>query len=300
MSSINNNQSHTTSGMNIFIDSCFCSRRELDTQKIYTFLQENKYTIIRDPTKADFIILMTCGVTKYMANTSFKLIEKYKRYDTELIVAGCIPETHKEKLGKIFTGKTLSTKNLEKIDELLPHIKIKFKDISEVNTRWKHLNDRSIRGAVRKIHINISPIRKIDLYILNTIIRKVLGKNFYKTFPFDRFIRYTGQCYILISRGCIHNCTYCVIKKGVGRLHSKPPEQCLKEITCGLQQGFRSFVLDADDIGPYGTDIGTSLPFLLQKITEIKDPFTVKIHHSHPRWLMKYEPELVDIFKQKR
>ncbi len=286
--------------MNIFIDSCFCSRRELDTQKIYTFFKENNYIINRDPTKADYIILVTCGVTKYMANTSFKLIEKYKRYNAELIVAGCIPETHKERLGKIFTGRTLPTKNLEKIDELFPQEKIKFSDISEANVRWNHQNDRSLRGIVRRIHTNAAPIKKTDLFLLNTVVKKVLGKNFYRTFPFDRFNPYAGQYYILISRGCIHNCTYCVIKNGVGRLHSKPPEQCLGEITCGLQQGFRSFVLDADDIGPYGIDIGTSLPFLLQKISEIKEQFTIKIHHSHPRWLIKYEPELVEIFKQKK
>ena len=300
MNSINNHQSRAASGMNVFIDSYSCSRRELDTQKIYTYLRENKYTIVHDPTKADYIILMTCGFTKNMVNTSFKMIAKYKKYDAEVIVAGCIPETHKMELEKIFAGKTISTKNLDKIDELLPQVTIKFREIPDVNTRWESLNDRSLSGVVRRIHANVYPIRKVDWFILNTIIIKVLGKNFYKTFPFDRLIPETGQCYILISRGCIHNCTYCVIKNGVGRLHSKPPEQCIKEIAGGLQQGFRSFVLDADDIGPYGTDIGTSLPYLLRKIMEIKGSFTVKISHSHPLWLIKYESELDDIFKQKR
>lgn len=301
MNSINNHQPRAGgSGLNVFIDSCACSRRDLDTQKIYTYLKENKYTIVHDPTKADYIFLITCGVTKHTVNTSFKMIEKYKRYNAEVIVAGCIPDTHKVKLEKIFTGKTLSTKNLDKIDELLPQVSIKFKEIPDVNTRWERLNDRSLRGIIRRIHANVYPIRKVDRFILNTIIIKVLGKNFYKTFPFDMLIPEKGQCYILISRGCIHNCTYCVIKNGVGRLHSKPPEECVKEISCGLQQGFQSFVLDADDTGPYGTDIGTNLPYLLRKITEFKDPFTVKIHHSNPLWLIKYESELDDIFKQKR
>lgn len=300
MNSIDNHRSRAASSMNVFIDSYSCERRELDTQRICTYLRENNYTIVHDPTKADYIILMTCGATNGIAKISFKLIEKYKEYDAELIVAGCIPGTHKVELEKIFNGKTISAKNLDKIDELLPKVSVKFREIPDENTLWESLNYRSLRDVVSKIHANVYPIRKVDWFILNTIVTKVFGKNFYTTFPFNRLIPETGHCYVLISRGCIHNCTYCIIKKGVGSLHSKPPEQCIKEITCGLQQGFRSFVLEADDIGPYGVDIGTNLPYLLRKITEIKDPFTVKIRHSHPLWLIKYESELDDIFKQKK
>jgi len=300
MNSINNYQSHAISSMKVFIDSCACSRRDIETQKICTYLKENKYTVVHDPTKANYIFLITCGVTTSTVNTSFKMIEKYKRYDAEMIVAGCVPDTHKVKLEKIFTGKTLSTKNLDKIDELLPQVSIKFKEIPEVNTRWESLNDRSLRGVIKKIHANVSLIRKIDRFILNTIITKVFGKNFYKTPPFDKFIPEREQCYILISRGCIHNCTYCVIRNGVGRQRSKPLGQCIKEISCGLQQGYQSFVLDGDDIGPYGVDIGTSLPYLLRKIMEIKNSFTVKLHHTNPLWFIKYESDLNEIIKQKR
>ena len=300
MNSIRNPQAPAARGMKVFIDLYCCSRREIETQKIYTYLRQNDYAVVRDPAKADYIILMTCGATKGIANVSFNLIEKYKKYQAEMIVAGCIPETHKVELEKIFTGKTLSIKNLDKIDESLPKITKKFKEIPEVNARWESLNDRSFKGIIKRVHTHVHLLRKVDLFIFNTIVRKVLGKNFYITYPFDRILPETNQFNILISRGCIHNCTYCIIKKGIGTLHSKPPEQCLKEVSCGLQQGFRSFVLDSDDSGPYGIDIGTSLPCLLRMMMDIKDPFTVKISHSHPRWLIKYGSELDDIFKQKR
>jgi tRNA A37 methylthiotransferase MiaB len=300
MNSINNHQSQTLSDIKVFIDSCSCKRREVDVQKICNYLRENKFSIVDDPVAAHLIILMTCGVTNNSADISFKMIEKYKRYDAEVIVAGCIPETHKVELEKIFTGKTLSIKNLDKIDEIFPNVSKKFKDIPDVITRWNGHNDRSFRGTVSRIHTNLYLIKKIDMFILNAIITKILGKNFYKTFPFDALIPDTTHCYIIISRGCIHNCTYCVIKNGIGRLHSKSPEQCIQEISCGLKQGFQSFVLDADDIGPYGIDIGTNLPYLLQKIMEIKEPFALKMNHSHPLWLIKYKSDLVEIFKQKR
>ena len=300
MNSINEHQSPIIPGSNAFIDLYCCSRREMDAQKIYTYLKENGYNVVRDPAKSDYIILMTCGATKGIADASFKLIEKYKGYHAEMIVAGCIPETHKVELEKIFTGKTVSIKDLDKIDELLPNITKKFKEIPEANARWEGLNDRSFKGIVKRIHTHVHLLHKVDLFIFNTVVRKLLGENFYITYPFDRIIPEINQFSILISRGCIHNCSYCIIKKGIGPLHSKPPEQCIQEVFCGLQQGFRSFVLDTDDSGPYGVDIGTTLPSLLRSMMEIKEPFTVKISHSHPRWLIKYESELTDIFKQKR
>jgi threonylcarbamoyladenosine tRNA methylthiotransferase CDKAL1 len=287
-------------GMNVFIDSYSCSRRELDAQKIVIYLKENGYTIIHDPTKADYIILMTCGVTKGIANISFKMIEKYKKYDAEVIVAGCIPDTHKTQFEKSFTGKTLSTINLDKIDELFPQVSKKFREIPESNIPWESFNDRSIKGIIRRIHKKVQTIRKVDWFLLNTIITQVMGKDFFKTFPFNWLIREKGFCYILISRGCVHNCTYCVTKKGIGRLQSKPLDQCIKEITVGLQQGFHSFVLDADDIGQYGTDISTTLPDLLYRIMEIHGSFSVKIGHSHPQWFIKYESKLADIFKYQK
>jgi len=300
MNSSVDQQSRAKPGMNVFINSMFCERRELDTQKIYTYLRENNYTIVHDLKKANYIIFMTCGVTKDVANISFKSIEKYKGYDAEMIVAGCIPETHKEELEKIFTGKTISTKNLDKIDGLFPQASIKFQEIAEVNTRWENFNDRTLIGIVIRIHANVDVIRRVDSFILNTILTKVLGKNFFKTYPFNRLFLDSGKYYISISRGCIHNCTYCVIRKGVGRLHSKTPEQCVKEIQCGLQQGFRTFVMEADDLGPYGIDIGSSLPDLLRKIMEIDEQFTITIRHTHPMWIIKYGVELDDILKQKK
>jgi len=300
MKSNNSPQSHTASGMNVFIDSNACKRRDVDIQKICTYLEENKYTIVHDPKVANYIILMTCGVTNYTVKTSSKMIEKYKYYNAEMIVAGCFPVTHKVRFEKIFTGKTLPVKNLDKIDELFPQVLIKFSNIPEVNTRWINLNNRSLRGVIRRIHTCASILKKVDMFIINAIISKVFGENFYRTFPFDGLIPDKKEYYIITSRGCIHNCTYCVIKNGVGRLHSKSPEQCVKEISTGLRQGFQSFVLDADDLGPYGTDIGTNLPYLLEKIMEIKEPFTVRMNHANPLWLIKYEPKLVDIFKQKK
>jgi tRNA A37 methylthiotransferase MiaB len=299
MSSTDVPQSYLKSGANVFLESLSCTRRDLDTQKISTYLHENNYTIVHDPSKADYIIIMTCGTTKDLANISLKSIEKFKKFNAEMIVAGCLPETHDSELRKIFTGKILSTKNLDTIDKFLPSVKKKFSEIPDANTRWDNQNDQTLKGVLRRIHAHMDLIKRVDWFLLNTGM-KVVGKNIVHVSPFNRLLPQPGQCYISISRGCIYNCTYCVIKKGVGPLHSKPPQQCIEELICGLQQGYHSFYLEAEDSGPYGVDIGSSLPQLLRKMMDIQGTFTVKLSHTHPEWLIKYKAEFTEIFKQKK
>jgi len=299
MSSTNVPQSYIKSGANIFLESLSCTRRDLDTQKIYTYLSENNYTIVHDPSKADYIIIMTCGTTKELANISLKSIEKFKKFNAEMIVAGCLPETHECELRKIFTGKILSTKNLDTIDKFLPSVTKKFSEIPDANTRWNNQNNQTLKGVLKRIHAHMELMRKINWFLLNTAM-KVIGKNIVHVMPFNRLFPQQGQYHISISRGCIYNCTYCLIKKGVGPLHSKSPEQCIEELMCGLRQGYHSFFLEADDSGPYGIDIGSSLPQLLRKIMDIQGTFTVKLSHTHPEWLIKYKDEFMEIFKQKK
>jgi len=299
MNSTNVPQSYIKSGSKIFLESLSCTRRDLDTQKIYTYLRENNFTIVHDPSKADYIIIMTCGTTKELATISLKSIEKFKKFNAEMIVAGCLPETHDKELRKIFTGKILSTKNLDTIDNFLPSVTKKFYEIPDANTRWDSQNDQTLRGVLRRIHAHVELVRRADWFLLNAFL-KVVGKNIVHVLPFNRLLPQLGQYYISISRGCIYNCTYCVIKKGVGPLHSKPPEQCIEELKCGLQQGYHSFFLEADDSGPYGVDIDSSLPQLLRKMIDVPGNFTMKLSHTHPEWLIKYKQDFTDIFKQKK
>ncbi len=283
----------------IFLESVSCTRRDLDAQKISTYLRENNYTIVHDPSKADYIIIMTCGTTKELATISLTTIEKFKKYPAEIIVAGCLPETHVHELSRIFTGKTLSTKNLNTIDKYLPHVTKKFSDIPDVHTRWDNQNNQTLKGVIRRINAHMKLMRKIDWFLLNTFM-KAVGKNIVYVTPFNRLLPQPKQYFISISRGCIYNCTYCVVKKGVGSLHSKSPEQCIEELTCGLRQGYRSFWLEADDSGPYGTDIGSSLPRLLQNMMDLQEKFTIHLSHTYPEWLVKYREEFIEIFKQKK
>lgn len=283
----------------VFLESVSCTRRDLDTKKLSDYLRENNYTIVQSPSEADYIIVMTCGSTKELAAISLKSIEKLKKYNAELIVAGCLPETHESELRKIFPGKVLATKNLDAINEILPPATKQFAEIPDPHSRWERQNNQTARSVLTRIHAHIELMRKIDGFLYTNAL-KIVGKNIVHVTPFNRILPEQGQYYISISRGCIYNCTYCVIKKGVGPLQSKRPDQCVNELKAGLQAGYHSFCLEADDSGPYGVDIGSSLPQLLRKMLDVPGDFSIKLSHTHPEWLIKYQSELLDIFKQKR
>jgi tRNA A37 methylthiotransferase MiaB len=128
----------------VYIETLACERRLLDAQKIRTYFTKNNYDVVDNPKEAQFIVLLTCGFTNAAANVCFGSIEKYKDYDAELIVVGCIPETHGERLKEIFDGTTISAKNLERIDEVFPGNIVKFSSIKDDNMMLRNTRYRSL------------------------------------------------------------------------------------------------------------------------------------------------------------
>jgi len=284
----------------VYIETLACERRLIDAQKIRTYFTKNNYDIVDNPKEARFIVFITCGFTNAVANECFVKIEKYKKYDGELIVVGCIPETHGEKLKEIFNGTTITTKNLESIDEVFQGNAIKFTSIKDDNAMLRNSRYQSIPDYVKYLVERFWLTRKITSRLINHALLKITGKLIYKTFPFNRFFVERSCFYIMISRGCIHNCTYCIIRKAIGPLKSKSIDQCYSEFKSGIKQGYKTFILEADDVGPYGVDIDRTLPELLRKLTDVAGHYSIELRNTHPYWLLKYKEELEEIVKSKK
>jgi tRNA A37 methylthiotransferase MiaB len=287
----------------VFIYNNACQRRRVDAKKITEYLSKNNFDIVNDPNGADYIVFVTCAFLDVKIDECIEIIKKLQEYDAELIVAGCLPEIAEEKLKTIFNGKTFSTKNLDKIDEIFTNNKIKIKDIDDQHHTYENFNPFGILkeplDIFEKILEKSKIIRKTYTSIKNLLLEKF--DYFAKIFPYFIYVNRTSNSYILvISRGCIHNCSYCAIRKAVGPLKSKPIDQILEEFKSGLKKGFTSFYLDADDVGIYGLDTGSSLPELLNEITKIEGNYSFVLMDTHPRWIKKYINELVEIVKRKK
>ncbi|ENO12439.1 2-methylthioadenine synthetase [Thermoplasmatales archaeon SCGC AB-539-C06] len=84
----------------IFIYGGTCELRFLDAKKICYYLSKNDYEIVYKPKDADIIIFITCATLDDLVEYSFNKIKEFKKYDAELIVAGCLPSIEKEGLSK--------------------------------------------------------------------------------------------------------------------------------------------------------------------------------------------------------
>ena len=122
----------------VFIYAEDCSRRLLDAQRINIYFTKNGYKVINTPKFAEYIVYLGCGLFNEDTEYEFQKIKKLQKYDGELIVAGCLPDIEKERVNKVFNGKIISTKELEKIDSLFPEHKVKFREIDDTNICYQN------------------------------------------------------------------------------------------------------------------------------------------------------------------
>ena len=102
--------------------------------------------------------------------------------------------------------------------------------------------------------------------------------------------------FLVLGEGCLANCSYCAIKKAKGGLESKPLEEIVEDFKQGLAQGYKRFILTADDTGAYGQDLKTDLPTLIEKLLEVEGDYRLNIYHLEPNWLIKYFDYFLKVF----
>lgn len=272
-----------------------CIRRKLDAKKIANYLEVNKQEVVNDPKKADIIIYVTCSTFNQRTEQAISQIEELKKYDAELIVAGCVPGMDPDRLAEVFNGRTLVTKEIDKIDDLFPEHKIKFRDVPDSNMPWENTNQDKPIDALKNILWQSKTISNTCTSLFNRLMDTPLMNtapvNWYGSSEDNLF-------YVRPAWGCLGRCSYCAIWKAIGKLKSKPMDICIEEMKQGIKLGHKSIIIDADDIGGYGTDIGTTYTELLRQLTSIPGDYHVDVHYIHPKWLVKYIDELEEIVQE--
>lgn len=269
-----------------------CRRRILDTQKIKLYFKRNNWDVIDNPDKANKIIFVTCAYRDEIADDCLDKIKELKDNTGELIVIGCLPNIEPKKLKKIFNGKTISTKDLNNIDNYFPKNTIKFKDISDADVISEEITPTQLNIGYK----NYSLISKIYFNIQKNIIKYFFNRHLLLyLYPYEK-----NNYHIRISWGCLGNCTYCAIQKAIGTLKSKPIDECINDFSIGLKKGYKDFIITADDVGAYGLDIGFNFPQLLEKLTSLKGNYNISIQDFDPKWIVKYINELEIIFKKSK
>ncbi|MGD2091250.1 MAG: radical SAM protein [Candidatus Aminicenantes bacterium] len=142
------------------------------------------------------------------------------------------------------------------------------------------------------------------------VLNKTLNIKYDDTMPIGRFLpndhnlkfyKYRNVWLVKISSGCKGNCSFCKIKKAIGRFRSFAPQLIIENIREGIKCGFKKFQIESEDSGAFGLDINLNLPALIEKILEVdKDIEISLIKDLSPKWLIKDFRGYINILESKR
>ncbi|MBU0762272.1 MAG: radical SAM protein [Candidatus Altiarchaeota archaeon] len=267
----------------IFFTGNGCSRRYLDASRIKSYFEANGCVSVDSPSDADLIFLTTCSYKKSKVDECIENVVKYESYPGEVFVYGCLPGIALERLKGVFHGKYLVTKDLGRIDEYFPDFKVKIKDIPDAN--YVLLEKRGFKELIGTFFSRFKPNMDFFKSCKNFISRSALDED-------------TKNLRILrIANGCLGKCSYCAIKFSTGYIKSKPLSVCVDEYKKILEEGCRHIVIDAEDVGAYGADIGSSLDELFTSLSSVDGGYDVvwSIWTMSPDWAIKYQDVLKNL-----
>jgi tRNA A37 methylthiotransferase MiaB len=206
---------------------------------------------------------------------AINLINKLKTYKAKLIVTGCLSGINKGLLDSAFTGLSFTPFNMGFLDSIFPDFTIKFADVPDAY-KAPFFNFRFLIGR-RLIHWNLLLIWNARAYI-----RDKLSKAFY----------------LRVCSGCIEtHCSYCVIWSGIGKLKSRPIDDCLRGLSFALSKGYRKIIFIGDNLGAYGLDLNLTFTDLLCEVLKLKGKYSLQLEELHPIWIIKYLDKIVPIMK---
>lgn len=247
--------------MNVGFVSLGCSKNLIDTEVAVGLFKDHHYTIVNDPSKADIIVVNTCGfidsAKEEAINTILEMAEYKKKRCRYLIAMGCLVQRYYDDLKKSLPEVDLFIK-LENYDKL-----------------WQFIED------MIKMNVQIQPKNKSNLKISEITQLPMLEQQEYM----ERVVT-TGQnyAYLKIGEGCSNFCTYCAIPYIRGKFISRTIEDILEEAKMLASKGIKELIVIAQDTTKYGIDIygKSKLVELLQELSKIDGIEWIRFLYSYP------------------
>jgi tRNA A37 methylthiotransferase MiaB len=270
-----------------------CPRRSLDSGRIYNYLKLNGGEATEKVSRADLIVVYTCGGFQRTEEASLKTIRMMcaqKKRRAKLVVTGCLLKINPEAISGIGNPYLyiLEHQELHKLDSIV-HAEIPYRSVPDANIvpDVKNLVGRgSLLVALKKFLVEF---QFNSVFIKRCLRFAKSKKNGIEDFSDDIY-------YLKIAHGCLGKCSYCAIKVATGTLKSKPIEKILREFEKGIAKGYKRFLLTAEDVGCYGLDIGSNIVRLLQKIYDVEKDFSLIINDFNVNWLIKFYDDLLPLF----
>ena len=205
---------------NVGFVSLGCSKNLIDTEVMLKKLSDAGYTIVPDETKADIVVVNTCGFIESAKRESIENVLDVAWLKTNgrlkgIVVTGCLAERYREQV----------MREMPEVDAVLG------------------------TGSYDEIVTAIRAVERGEKYeSFKDKEAAPLGGERLVTTP-----EYTA--YLKIAEGCDNRCTYCAIPSIRGRLRSRPIEEIVREAKELEAIGVKELNLIAQDTSRYGLDL---------------------------------------------
>jgi ribosomal protein S12 methylthiotransferase len=255
-----------------------CPKNLVDSERMLGLLAEDGLAITADASRADAIVINTCGFLEASKTESMQEIRDAVRQKRQgqcqrVVVAGCLVQRHKTRLLAEEPGidRLVGVFDREHIVEAVRgkenprqehgHFLGKYHDLSERLEARRHEGTKA-RGDQRASGL---PVFENDKGRLRLTPRH--------------------YAYLRISEGCNQGCTFCTIPSIRGPMRSKPIEQILAEAKELAADGAVELNLIGQDTTSYGDDIGYApgLAGLLRTLDrELRDVHWLRLMYAYP------------------
>jgi threonylcarbamoyladenosine tRNA methylthiotransferase CDKAL1 len=100
-----------------------------------------------------------------------------------------------------------------------------------------------------------------------------------------------------VAEGCNGSCSYCIVAKARGRLKSRRAEDVALEVEKLAALGTAEVQVAAQDTAAYGSDIGTDLGQLLDKLAAIPGDFRLRVGMMNPNSALLIKDPLLKAYQ---
>mmetsp|Transcript_123825 Transcript_123825/g.241068 ORF Transcript_123825/g.241068 Transcript_123825/m.241068 type:complete len:554 (+) Transcript_123825:98-1759(+) len=104
---------------------------------------------------------------------------------------------------------------------------------------------------------------------------------------------------ITINAGCLGNCTYCKTKMARGKVISYPIDEIIARARQAASDGVCQIELASEDMGAYGTDIGTNIAELLLRLSDALPPgMMMRTGMTNPPFILEHIDGVIEALKR--
>ena len=233
-----------------------CAKNTVDSDSMAQLLLRDGYRAVDDPTRANVLIVNTCGFIGPAKEESINVLRELaegKRNNQLLIAAGCLTQRYGSEVAQKVPG----------IDGVLG------------TRRWMDIVQvvRELRqGPHPEPLYHLPDAKTVGVDEQDALRASVAG----------------ASAYLKIADGCRRPCAFCAIPLIKGTAVSRPVDLILEEARRLRDAGVRELILIAQDTTDYGHDLGmkNGLSVLLEQLTAaVPDMDWIRIMYAFPGYV---------------